>query len=328
MRPGITTAFLAGLFAMATVPASQAVLAAAPDYPRKPVRLVVPFAPGGNTDFLARSIAQKLTESLGQQVIVDNRPGAGGSIAGALAAKAPADGYTMMFVSISTSIAATLHEKLPFNVLRDFTPLVLIATAPQVLAAHPSVPATNVKSLIALARARPGKLTYASSGVGGGTHLTGELFKLSAGVDLVHVPYKGNAPALADLMGGQIDLLFAGIISVVGPYKSGRVRLLAVTSEQRTAVTPDIPTMIESGVDGVRSTSWYGLVMRTGTPPEIVQRLNQELNRILETQDVRDRLGAEGARAEGGTPEAFGNHMRTEVEKWAKVIKAAGIRTQ
>ena len=320
---------LAGLLAANShVVAQTAASLGAGDFPRKQVRMIVPFAAGGNTDFLARTVGQKLTESWGQQVIVDNRPGAGGSIAGELAVKAPADGYTMLFVSLTTAIAATLHEKLPYNVLKDFSPVILMATAPQVLAAHPNVPAKNVKELIALAKARPGRLTYASSGIGGGTHLTGELFKLASGTDLIHVPYKGNAPALSDLMGGQIDLIFAGIISVVPPYKAGRVRPLAVTSVQRSPVAPDIPTMIESGVKRVESTSWYGLVVPAGTPRDVVQKLNREIARILETPEVRDRLRAEGALVAAGTPDAFSAHIRGEVEKWARVVRAAGIRAQ
>lgn len=318
---------LAGLLTLVTDVQAQPAVGAA-QYPRKPIRLIVPFAAGGNTDFLARTVAQKLTESWGQQIIVENRPGAGGSVSTELAARAPADGYTILFVSLTNAIALTLHERLPYNIVRDFAPVVLMATAPQVLASHPNVPAKNVKQLVALAKANPGKLSYGSSGVGGGTHLTGELFRLATGVNLVHVPYKGNAFSLTDLMSGQIELLFAGIISVVAPMQSGRVRAIAVTSAQRSPVAPDVPTMVESGVKGVESYSWYGLMVAAATPRELITKLNAELVRILNSPEVRDRLRAEGAVVAAGTPEEFGAHIRGEVDKWARVIKAAQIKAQ
>jgi tripartite-type tricarboxylate transporter receptor subunit TctC len=320
----IVTSLIAGMLGSAGATAWGG---ESPAYPRKPVRMIVPFPPGGNTDFLARTIGQKLTESWGQQVIVDNRPGAGGSIAGSLAAHAPADGYTILFVSTTHAVAMTLHERLQYNLLRDFAPVVLMATAPQVLAAHPNVPAKNVQQLVAYARAHPGKLSYASSGVGGGAHLTAELFKMATGTNIVHVPYKGNASALTDLMGGQIELMFAGIISVVAPMKSGRVRVIAVTSAQRSPVAPGVPTMAESGV-AIEANSWYGLAVPAATPREIVYRLNADVTRVLNAPEIGERLGAEGAIVAGGSAEQFGTHLRREVEKWAEVIRKAQIKVQ
>jgi tripartite-type tricarboxylate transporter receptor subunit TctC len=234
----------------------------AADYPRKAIRLIVPFAPGGNTDFLARIVGQKLSESWGQQVIPDNRPGAGGSVAGELTARAVPDGYTIALISITNAIAASLHTRLPYDVVKDFAPVILLATTPQVLLAHPAIPANSVRELVALAKARPGKLTYASSGTGGGTHLTGELFKQVANVDLVHIPYKGGGPGLIDLVGGQVDLQFTGLISALPYVKSRRAKALAVTSAKRSPAAPDVPTMAEGGLPAVDASSWYGIVPR------------------------------------------------------------------
>lgn len=275
---------------------------------------------------MARTTAQKLSENLGQSFFVDNRPGAGGSIAGALTARASPDGYTIMLVSASFGIAAVLHDKLPYDTLKDFTPIILVATSPQVLVAHPSVPARTLKQLVTLAKTHPGKLNYGSSGIGGSIHLAGELFKLAAGVDIVHVPYKGTGPALIDLVGGQVDLVFSGIISVVPYVKSKRARALAVTSARRSNLFPDIPTMAEEGLTGSDAVSWYGLVAPAATPRDIVAKLNSEMSHILVSPDFRARLAADGAEEAGGTPERLGAHIQGEIAKWRRVVQQARIR--
>lgn len=297
-------------------------------YPSKPVRVILGLAPGGGADIVARATAQKLGESFGQSFVVDNRPGAGGAVAGALTARAPADGYTIMLVSASFGIAAVLHDKLPYDAVKDFAPIILIATSPQVLVVHPSVPARTVKELVALAKARPGKLNYGSSGVGGSIHLAGELFKLTAGVDIVHIPYKGSGPALTDLIGGQVDLVFSGIISVVPHVKSKRVRALAVTSARRSKVLPDIPTLAEDGLIGSDAVSWYGLVAPAATPHDIVARLNSEMSRALVSPEFRARLAADGAEEAGGAPDQLAAHIQAEIAKWTRVVQQAKIRME
>jgi tripartite-type tricarboxylate transporter receptor subunit TctC len=311
-----------------TWPAAAQPARPAADYPRKPIRLIVPFAPGGNTDFLARLVGQKLGESWGQQVIADNRPGAGGSVAGEMTARAAPDGYTLLMISITNSIAATLHPGLPYDVVRDFAPLVLLATTPQVLLAHPSLPVKSVRELVAFARARPGKLSYASAGTGGGTHLTGELLKQVAGLDIVHVPYRGGGPALIDLVAGQVDLQITGLVSALPFIKSKRANPLAVTGARRSPAAPDIVSMAESGLPEVDANSWYGLVAPAATPREIIAQLNGEIARILAVPDLRARLAADGAEAGGGTPEQFGAYIKSEIAKWARVIRLANIRAQ
>jgi len=297
----------------------------AADYPRKAIRLIVPFAPGGNTDFLARVIGQKLGESWRQQVIPDNRPGAGGSVAGELTARAAPDGYTIALISVTNAIAGSLNTKLPYDVVKDFAPVILLATAPQVLLAHPSVPANSIRELVALAKARPGKLSYASSGAGGGTHLTGELFKQAAGVDIMHIPYKGAGPGLIALVGGQVDMQLTGLIAALQYVKGRRAKALAVTSAKRSPAAPDVPTMAEGGLVEVDSSSWYGIVVPSATSHDIIAKLNGELGRILAAPDLQERLAADGAEASGGTPDQFGAYIRAEVAKWARVIKLAKI---
>ena len=296
-------------------------------YPTKPVRIILGLAPGGGADIVARATAQKLSENLGQSFLVDNRPGAGGSVAGTLTARASPDGYTIMLVSASFGIAPVLH-KLPYDTLKDFAPIILLATSPQVLVAHPSVPARTLKELVTLAKTRPGKLNYASSGIGGSIHLAGELFKLTAGVDIVHVPYKGTGPALIDLVGGHVDLMFSGIISVVPYVKSKSIKALAVTSARRSNVLPDIPTMAEEGLTGSDAVSWYGLVAPAATPRDIVAKLNSELSRVLVSPDFRAWLAADGAEEAGGTPEQLGVHIQGEIAKWTRVVQQARIRIE
>jgi len=311
-----------------TPAAAQTSPPAMPDYPRKPIRLVVPFAPGGNTDFLARMIGQKLGENRGQQVIPDNRPGAGGSVAGELVARAPPDGYTVLMISITNAIAATLHPSLPFDIARDFAPVILLATTPQALLAHPSLPVRTIRELITFSKARPGKLSYGSAGTGGGTHLTGELLKQTAGLDIVHIPYKGGGPALIDLVGGQIDLQVTGLVSAMPFIKSKRAHALAVTGAKRSPAAPEVPSMSEAGLPEVDASSWYGLVAPAATSREITGILNGEIARILAAPEMRTRLAADGAEPGGGTPEQFGTYISTEIAKWARVIRLANLRAQ
>ncbi len=300
--------------------------AAQPQYPGRPVRLIVPFPPGGGTDTLARILGQKLTEALGQQVVIDNRPGAGTNIGAEIAAKAPPDGYTVLMGNIAHAINVTLYAKLSYDLVRDFAPVTLLASTPNILVVHPSVPARSAKELIALAKARPGQLDYASSGGGSSAHLAAELFNSMAGVKMTHVPYKGGGPAVIALVGGQCSVGFATTPSVLPQVKSGKLRGLAVTSAQRSASTPDLPTLSEAGVPGYDAGTWYGLLVPTGTPKEIIARLHAESTRQLRQPDVRERLDATGFEPIGNTPEEFGAYIRSEIEKWSKVVKASGAR--
>ncbi len=297
-------------------------------YPTRPIRLIVPFAPGGATDLLARTVGHKLTEAWGQQVIIDNRPGVGGSIAGELTARAAPDGQTIMLVSISNAIAASSSRKLPYDLLKDFTPIIFLASSPQALTVHAAVPARSVKELVALARSQPGKMNFASSGTGGGTHMVGELFKSAARIDIVHVPYKGAGPALVDVVAGHADMLFTGIVAAIPHAKGGRLRLLAVTTGNRTSAAPDVPTMGEAGYPAVEAGSWYGLVAPAAVNGEIVRRLNIEIGRLLNDDQFRRRLAADGSTAVGGTPAEFGNHIRAEMAKWTRVVSESGIVIQ
>ena len=307
--------------------AQGASASAAQSYPLKPVRVIVGLAPGGGADIMAREAAQRLTESMGRSFVVDNRPAAGGAIAGELTARAAPDGYTLLLVSASTAVAAVMHEKLPYDAIKDFAPIILIATSPVVLVAHPGVPARNAKELIALAKTRPGKLTYASSGIGGSTHLVAELFNLAGGVDILHVPYKGTGPALTDLLAGNVDMLFSGAISLLPHIKAQRLRPLVVTSARRLPVLPEVPTTAESGLTGAEAYSFYGLMAPAATPRPIIMKLNQEMSRIIVMPQFKERLAADGAQEEGGTPEHFGKFFREMVAKWQRVVKHAKIRT-
>ncbi len=301
--------------------------AQAQTYPSRSVRVLVPTTPGGSLDTLARLVAQRLSERFGQQVIVDNRPGAGGAIAGELAAKAPADGYTL-FMSSMAALASnvSIAKKLAYHPAKDFAPVSLVATQHLVLLVNPSVPARSVRDLVAMARARPGQLTFASAGNGSGGHLSGELFRSLAAIDIVHIPYKGVAPALVDVMSGQVVMTFSSILSGVAQLRAGKVRGLAVTGARRSATLPDLPTMIEAGVPGYESSTWYGVVAPRATPPEIVTRLSQEIVAMLGQPEVRERIAAEGAEAVGNTPAEFGAFIEAEIAKWSKVIRAAGVR--
>jgi tripartite-type tricarboxylate transporter receptor subunit TctC len=301
--------------------------AVAQEYPVKPIRFIAPNLPGGPTDILARLLGGKLAEALGQPVVVENRSGAGGNIGTEVAAKAPADGYTLVTGNNATFGAnISLYKSLGFDPIKDFTPVILVGTQPNILVVHPSVPARSVKELIALARARPGQLNYAGSGQGAAAHLAAELFKSMAKVDIVHVPYKSAGPALVDLIAGQNQLMFATALSVQPFMKTDRLRALAVTTGKRSRLFPELPTIAEAGVPGFEATTWHGVLVAAGTPAPIVTRLNTELNRALHMPDVRERLTGLGAEIIGGTPREFADHIKAEIPKWAKVIKDANVK--
>ncbi len=300
--------------------------AGAQNYPARTVRIVVPYAPGGNTDFTARVIATRLTDVFGQQVVVENRAGGATNIGSELVAKAPADGYTLLMGGASNAINMSLYQKLPYDTLRDFAPVTLCVKGANVLAVHPSVPVKNVKELIALAKTSPGKLNYASSGPGSSNQMAGELFKLMAGVNIVHVPYKGNSPALTDTIGGQVEMIFSGVPLLVPHIQAGRIRAIGIGSLKRFAALPDVPTIAESGLKGYEATTWFGLLAPVKAPKEIVARLNAEVGKILAGAEVRDRFINEGVEPIGGTPEFFGAFIRDEITKYAKVVKAASLK--
>ena len=296
------------------------------NYPTKPIRLIVPFPPGGPNDILGRVVAAKLTEQLGQQVVVDNRGGAGGIIGAEIAARAVADGQTLLLAgTASLAINPGLHKKLPYDPLRDFAPISMLGTAPSLLTVHPSLPVKTVKDLIALAQSKPGKLNFVSAGHGTPPHLAGELFKSMTGVDMVHVPYKGGGPALADLLAGQVEIYFSGISSVLPFVKEGRLRGVAVTSIKRTAVLPDTPTVAESGLPGFEVGNWYAIVAPANTPPAIIRRLNAEILTVLTGAELKKRFFELAADPFGSTPEQLAAYNRSEIIKWARAIKAAGI---
>lgn len=303
--------------------------ALAQDYPVKPVRFIAPNLPGGPTDILARIIAQKLSDGLGQPVIVENRAGAAGNIGTEVAAKSPPDGYTLLSGNIATFGAnVSLYKRLGFDPVKDFAPVVLVATQPNILVVHPSLPVTSVKDLIALARARPGQLNYAGSGIGAVAHLAAELFKNATGTSIVHIAYKSAAPALTDLISGQTQLMFATSLSVQPHLQAKRLRPLAVTTPQRARAFPELPTVAEAGVPGFEATTWHGVLVPAGTPAAIVGKLNAEINRLLQSPDVRERIGGLGGEIVGGTPKEFAEHIQREIARWAKVIKAAGIQLE
>jgi len=296
-------------------------------YPAKQIRIVVPFPAGGIADLFARHIGQKFNDAWGQPVVVDNRPGAGGNIGAEIVAKAPPDGYTLVMGSIGThSVNISLFSKLAFDPIRDFAPVALVMEAEGLLVLHPSVPAKSVKELIALARARPGQVAYASAGHGTAGHLSGELFKSMAKVDMVHVPYKGNVPAITDLIGGQTSLLFATMPTVLPMVHAGRLKALAVTSSARSPAAPELPTIAEAALPGYEVTNWIGMFAPAGTPREIVNKLNSETVRIMQTPEIRTRLTNEGAKFTPKTPDEFTAFVKSEIAKWAKVVKEAGIR--
>ncbi len=298
----------------------------AQSYPAKAVRWIVPWPPGGGADVFSRMVGPKISEALGQPVVIDNRGGAAGNIGAELAAKSPPDGYTIVFAYSGThSINPHIYSRMPFKE-SDFAPIILNASVPQVLVTHPSLPAKTVKDLVALAKSRPGQLTYGSSGNGAINHLTGELFNMMAGVKIVHVPYKGGGPAAVGLLSGEIGMIFGEPATLVQHIKAGKLRAVAVTSNRRALGLPDLPTIAESGVPGYDVTSWNGMLAPAGTPAEIIRRLNAEFNRVISAPDMRQRMLDSGYEPAGGTPEKFGEHIRAELAKWAPVVKAAGVK--
>jgi tripartite-type tricarboxylate transporter receptor subunit TctC len=301
---------------------------AAQSYPSRPIRLVVPFSPGAGTDAISRILGHKLGEGLGQQIVVDNRPGAGGTIGTEIVAKAPADGYTLLFAPAAHAINLSLYPKLGYDTEKDFVPISVVASLPVVLAVESSVPAKSVKELVALAKANPGKLTMASAGNGTVFHLTGELFKGAAGVDIVHVPFKGGAPAVAALIGGQVSMAFETSLTVAPHIKSEKLRGLAVASAQRIAILPDVPTLAEAGYPGILAENWYGLYAPAGTPKEIVTRVYAELAKAAADPETRQKLAAQGAEVRENTPERSAAFVRAEIAKWARVVKQSGARIE
>ena len=303
--------------------------ALAQEWPSKPIRFIAPNLPGGPTDILARLIGQRLAESLGQPVVIENRAGAAGNIGTEAAAKAPPDGYTLVTGNNATFGAnVSLYKRLGFDPVKDFAPVVLAATQPNILVVHPSLPVNSVKELVALARARPGQLNYSGSGMGANAHLAAELFKSMTGTSIVHIPYKSAAPALTDLIAGETQLMFATALSVVPHIKANRVRALGVTTAQRSRSMPELPTIAEAGVPGFEASTWHGVLVPAGTPVSIVERLNVEINRVLQRADARDRLAALGAEIVGGSAKEFADHIQREIPKWAKVIKTIGVQLE
>jgi tripartite-type tricarboxylate transporter receptor subunit TctC len=308
--------------------AAMTATAAAAEFPARAIRLIVPFPPGGTTDILARLISPKLTEALKQPVIIDNRPGASGMIGGDAIAKAPADGHTFGIIISTHAISPALFARSPFDPVRDFAPITLAISVANVISVHPSVPATSLAGLIALAKAQPGKLSFGSAGTGTAVHLTGELFKSVAHLDITHVPYKGGGPALSDLIAGQIPMGVQNITTIVPYVRGGRIRALGISSLERSPALPDVPTVAEQGFPGFEAREWYGLVAPGGTPRAIVMRLNQEIVRIINLPDIRARLLDLGADMVGDSPDQFGAHIKAELVKWSKLLKETGIRLE
>jgi tripartite-type tricarboxylate transporter receptor subunit TctC len=303
--------------------------AAAQPYPSKPVRFVVPFAPGGSTDTLARALGQKMADSLGQQVVIDNRTGANGNIGMEIVAKSPPDGHTIVLGYIANvAIGPSLYDKLPFDPVRDYEAVTLLATSPNVLVAHSTVQGTNLKEVIALAKAKPGQVNYASASVASVGHLTGELLNQLAGMKMVHVAYKGSGQAVTDLLGGHIQLMFSGFSSVMPHIKSGKLRAIVQTGEKRSPALPDVPTIAESGFPKFEATAWYGVHAPAKTPKPVINRLNAEFVKALKAPDVKERLNALGFELVGSTPEYYASYIKSEITKWAKVVKASGAKPE
>ena len=299
------------------------------EYPVRPIRMIVPFPPGGGNDILARAVGQRLSQVIGQQIIIDNRGGAGGQLGAELAAKAEPDGYTIFLGSIGNlTFLPVLQARLPYDPVRDFSPVILLATSPFIMVVNPAVPAKSVKELIALAKAKPGQLNYGSAGSGSSLHMTAELFKLEAGLDITHVPYKGTSPALIDLMANQVQMIFSTMPTMVPHVKSGKLRALGVSGAARAEAVPDVPTVAEAGVPGFEVLNWQGIVVPKKTPETIVQKLNRALLTTLKSPDMITALAAQGLDAAGGAPEQFGALIKSEIEKYAKVAKQAKIRLE
>lgn len=300
--------------------------AAAQSYPSKPIRVIVGQAPGGATDIVSRALAQKLTDGLGQTVVIDNRSGAAGSIGSAIAASAAPDGYTALIISSTYTINPSLYKKLPFDPVRDLQPVTLIASSPFLLMVHPSIAAKTPRELIAVAKTR--KLTFASGGIGSSGHLAAELFSSMAGIEMTHVPYKGAGPALIDTLGGQVNMIMSSIVSGMPYAKAGRLRALAITTRTRSPALPELPTISESALPGYDFSSWYGLMVPAGTPQPVIARLHDETVKALKLPDLQQRLASEGCDAVGSTPEQLAAYIKTEMARWAKVVKASGMQAE
>ena len=317
---------LVAIFAAALL-APQAAAQAPSGYPSKPVRLIIPFPPGGSNDVVGRMIAAQLSERLGTQVVVDNRGGAGGLIGAEAAANSPADGYTLLLISVAYAFNASIY-KLPYDPVTAFAPVALLGTGPVVLAVNSKLPVNSVQELLALARAKPGQLYYASAGVGSFQHLASALFKLQSGVDIVHVPFKGGGPAMMDVIAGNTQIAIGSLIQMLPQIRAGRLKVLGVGSAKRIAVLPDVPTIAEAGVPGYEATNWWGILAPAGTPPAIIERLHKELAVILASAETKKRFEAEGADARQMSPEEFGRFIAEETAKWARVVKDADIRAE
>ncbi len=316
---------IACLLATAALPALAAEYAQ--DYPSKPIRLIVPFTPGGSTDILARVIGQKLTEAWGKQVVIDNRPGAGGNIGVELAAKSPPDGHTLVMGHIGTfGVNPTLYTKLPYDPIKDFQPITLVALVPNMLSVHPGVPANSVKELVALAKAKPGTINFGSGGNGSAAHLAGEYFKLLTKTEITHIPYRGTSPAVTDLIAGQIQMIITGVPPTLSFVKAGKLRALGVATAKRLPLLPELPTIAEAGVPGYEATQWYGVLAPAGTPKPIVAKLNAEMKKAIHGPDVKAKLAADAAEPVGNSPEEFGAFIKKEIARWAPVIKASGAK--
>ena len=302
--------------------------AAAQSYPTKSIRAIIPAPAGGGVDTIGRAVAQKLAEALAQPVVPDNRPGAGTMIGSELTAKAAPDGYTILFMTNSHAINASLQKNLKYDPIKDFTEISLLAITPYLLVVHPSVPVKSVRELIELARRRPGEIHFASAGTTSATHLAGELFAYMAKIKLVHVPYKGGMPGVTDLVGGHVQLMFNNLISVLGLVKQNRLHALAITSAKRSPLLPSLPTVAESGVPGYESASWYGALLPANTPANVVTLLNREMVRAVKAPEIRDRLTTEGAEVIGSTPEEFTAYMRKDIDRWAKLLPLLGLRIE
>ncbi len=320
--------FLFAAALLACVSSSAHAQGAYPNYPNKPLRLIVPFAPGGSNDIMARIIGYKFAESFGQQVIIDNRGGASGIIGTDLAAKAAPDGYTLLMMSLTIAVNPSLYRKLPYDTERDLVPVTLVASAPLILVVHPSLPVKSLKDLIAHAKANPGKFNFGSGGPGTTPHLAGEMLKSMAGLQMTHVPYKGGGPALADLVGGQLQLMLENIPSTLPFVKSGKLRVLAVSGLMRSTLAPEVPTLDEAGLKGYEIVGWNGLFLPAGTPSAIVTRLYSETVKALALPDIKERLSGMGAEGVGSTPAQFTAFVKAEIKKWAQVVRDAGLRVE
>ena len=312
---------------LATAALAAATCAHSQSYPAKSIRLIVPWPPSGTVDILARPLSLKLSESVGQSVIIDNRPGANSIVGSEIVARSMPDGYTLLVDNITGHAAnATLYRKLPFNSIRDFSPIILMGATPNAIVVLPSTPAQNLKEVVALAKSQPGKLAYASFGTGSAAHLAGELFKIVAGIDLVHVPYKGGAPALADVMGGRVYMMFASLPSAIGHIQGNRLRAIAIAGDKRARVMPAVPTTAESGVPGLDATTWYGALFPAKTPAEFVMRMNQEINKVIKDPQMAQNFQSLGYELAGSTPQELVTHLKDETAKWGKVVKQSGAQ--